>query len=147
MKTLVAALLVCFSCFGQEPPKDEKVRVYVYRYKQFVGSALEPSVFADDTQLARMDNGRFFIVEVSPGAHTFRANDKQSGIALDAKAGTTYYIRVEVVAGFMKGHGRLVLTQPEQGQFEIGKLEYLGKDKIKDSRVLPNSLPPAKPAT
>src|SRR5258707_9599036 len=45
----------------------DKARVFVYRYKQFVGSALEPSVYCDENQLARMDNGRFFIVELPPG--------------------------------------------------------------------------------
>jgi hypothetical protein len=36
--------------------------VYFYRCKQFVGSALAPSVFCDDSQLARMENGRFFVM-------------------------------------------------------------------------------------
>jgi hypothetical protein len=35
----------------------------VYRYKQFVGSALSPSVWCDETELARMENGRYFTVK------------------------------------------------------------------------------------
>lgn len=44
--------------------KASKATVYVYRYKQFVGAALEPSVYCDDVQLARMSNGRYFTVKV-----------------------------------------------------------------------------------
>jgi len=43
-----------------KPIKASKATVYVYRYKQFVGSALSPSVWCDGTELARMENGRYF---------------------------------------------------------------------------------------
>src|SRR5689334_16492483 len=83
--------------------------VFVYRYKQFVGSALEPSVYCDDAQLARMDNGRYFSVKLEPGKHVFHSNDRQSGVELNVEPGQQYFIRVEMAAGFMKGRGRLVL--------------------------------------
>lgn len=113
-------------------PSDTQSTVYVYRYKQFAGSALEPSVYCDDSELAKMDNGRYFIAKLAPGKHTFRSNDKQAGIEIDLKAGEEYYIRVEIAAGFMKGHGRLVMMQKEQGAYEIKKLKPLDADKIKD---------------
>src|SRR5262252_11158775 len=83
---------------AQEPstPKQPTSVVYVYRYKQFVGSALAPSVYCDEVQLARMENGRYFAVKLDAGKHSFRSNDTQSGIELDAKAGHEYYIRVEI---------------------------------------------------
>jgi Protein of unknown function (DUF2846) len=112
--------------------QDSQVTVYVYRYKQFVGSALSPSVFCDENELARMDNGKFFVAKLAPGKHVFRSNDKQAGIEADLKAGQDYYIRVELATGFMKGHGRLVLVAPEQGTYEIKSLKPLGGDRIKD---------------
>ena len=33
---------------------SSKATVYVYRYKQFVGGALSPSVYCDETELARI---------------------------------------------------------------------------------------------
>ncbi len=111
---------------------DSKVTVYIYRYKQFAGWALEPSVYCDEKELAKMDNGRFFKVILDPGKHTFQSNDKQSGIELDLKIGEEYFIRVEIVTGFWKGHGRLVLVSKEQGGFEIKKLQQLDKKKVKD---------------
>jgi hypothetical protein len=114
--------------------KPAKATVYVYRYKQFVGSALAPSVFCDEAQLARMDNGRYFAVKIDPGKHTFRSNDPQSGLELNVKAGEEYFVRVELATGFMKGHGRLVLMSPEQGSYELKskKLKPLDEDKVVD---------------
>lgn len=145
MRSVVTAFLalafLVVSAFAQEAPasqsaaaKQSKGTVYVYRYKQFVGSALEPSVYCDETQLARMDNGRYFAVSVEPGKHTFHANDKQSGLELDVKPGEKYFIRVELVAGMMKGHGRLVLMAPEQGSYELSskKLKPLDAAKVVD---------------
>jgi hypothetical protein len=132
--------LASLYAFAQESatPNQQKSTIYVYRYKQFVGSALAPSVYCDEVQLARMENGRYFALSVDPGQHNFRSNDAQSGIQLDTKPGQEYFIRVEIATGFMKGHGRLVLTSPEQGRYELqtSKLKPLDADKVSDrSRV------------
>ena len=118
------------------PSGTGNATVYVYRYKQFVGAAIEPSVFCDETEVARMDNGRYFTVAVKPGKHVFRSNDKQSVIELETEGGAVYYLRVEIATGFMKGHGRLVLMQPGQGSVEIRKLQPLGADKVKDNSLV-----------
>ncbi|HWG59657.1 MAG TPA: DUF2846 domain-containing protein [Candidatus Acidoferrales bacterium] len=115
-------------------PQDSHATVYVYRYKQFVGKALSPSVYCDDSELARMENGRFFVVTLPPGNHVFRSNDKQAGVAVDLKAGEKYYVRVEIATGFMKGHGRVLSVPPDQGSYEIKKLKPLDSDKVKDTQ-------------
>jgi hypothetical protein len=139
---LLANLLTGLLTFAQEPAtvppaadiKEAQATVYVYRYKQFVGSALEPSVYCDEVQLARMDNGRYFAVRIDPGKHTFHSNDPQSGVALDLKPGQRYFIRVEIATGLMKGHGRLTLMSPEQGGYELksSKLKPLDAGKVVD---------------
>jgi hypothetical protein len=70
-------------------PSDtsSQATLYFYCYKQFVGSALSPSIYCDDAELARVDNGKYFTVTLAPGHHTFRSNDKESGIELDPKPG------------------------------------------------------------
>ena len=130
---------------GPQPQGEEaKASVYIYRYKQFVGAALEPSIYCDETQLARMDNGRYFVVKLDPGKHTFRSNDKQSGVELDLKAGEEYYLRVEIATGFWKGRGRLVLTQKEQGAYELKKLKPLDAGKVVDRSKVAVAEPPIK---
>jgi hypothetical protein len=118
--------------------KPSKATVYIYRYKQFVGSALAPSVWCDETELARMENGRYFTVKLDPGKHNFRSNDKQSGIELDMKAGEQYFVRVEIATGFAKGHGRLVLMSPEQGTYELksSKMKPLDSNKVVNATLV-----------
>src|SRR5258708_28684375 len=147
---ILGLLIFCFTglaAIAQEPTADSqkttdakpsKATVYVYRYKQFVGGALAPSVYCDETELARMENGRYFTVKLDPGKHNFRSNDKQSGTELDAKAGQEYFLRVEIATGFMKGHGRLILTSPEQGGYELkaSKLKPLDSNKVVNARLV-----------
>jgi len=142
---LVLAISLC-SLFAtaQEPTqptadtKPSKATVYIYRYKQFVGSALAPSIYCDGTELARMENGRYFTANLEPGKHSFTSNDKQSGIDLDTKAGEEYFVRVEIASGFAKGHGRLVLVSREQGGYELksDKLKPLDANKVVSKDVV-----------
>ena len=152
---LIAALAVSSAtfAFAQDPkptesPSAEKTEasqpkadsqmatVYFYRIKQFAGSGLEPSVYCDDKELARMDNGRYFGVTLAPGKHTCRMGDKQTGFEIDMKAGEEYYGKVSLEAGFWKGHGRLTFVQKEQGAFEMKKVKLLGADKVKDRSLV-----------
>jgi len=88
-----------------------------------------------------MDNGRFFIISLAPGKHVFRSNDKQSGVELDVKSGQIYYLRVDVAnVNAVKGaQGRLVKTDPEQGEYEVKQLRTLDDDKIKDRTLVVGS--------
>jgi hypothetical protein len=148
MKVLFAfVLMMSLVAVAEEPAattapamdgKASKATIYIYRYKQFVGSALEPSVYCDDVQLARMSNGRYFTVKVDAGKHTFHSNDKQSGIELDVKPGQEYFVRLEIATGFMKGHGRLILMTPEQAGYELksDKLKPLDASKVANAAMV-----------
>ena len=115
--------------------------VYVYRPKKMVGSALEPSVFVDDVELARMDNGRYFAIKVKPGKHIIRMTDDKKGYALDMGAGQTYYFRVGIEAGVWKGQGKLTLDDADRAVAEIKKLKFIGPEKVKASSLVID-LPP-----
>jgi hypothetical protein len=101
----------------------------VYRQKRFTGSALAPSIYVDDKQIARVGNGRRFTMRLLPGSHAVRSDDKSSAITLDAKAGQDYYIRVEEATGFWKGHGKLTLVMPEQGSPEYKLQKPVEEDR------------------
>jgi hypothetical protein len=135
-----AAVLLAWitNSYAAPAASPDKALVYIYRYKQFTGSAVEPSVYCDESQLARMDNGRYFLIALAPGRHQFRSNDPQSGLEVDAKAGQAYYLRVDIVnVRFFKGaQGRLVKTDPEQGAYELKQLKPLDVGKIKDRTLV-----------
>lgn len=141
---LAPLVLALAPAFGQEASAGATARIIFYRYKQFAGSGLEPSIYCDEVQLARMDNGRYVVVQLPVGRHTCRSNDKQSGVELELRPGQDYFIRVEIATGFWKGHGRLVVTAPEQAAYEVRKLKPLGPDKIMDKqRVVGGEYQPA----
>jgi hypothetical protein len=104
--------------------------VVFYRIRRFVGSALEPSVYCNDQELANMDNGRYFRAALTPGPYVCRSTDS-TVVSFDLSPGETRYMRVEILTGFMKGHGVLREVPPKQGEIEIQKLKPADADHIK----------------
>lgn len=116
--------------------KDEMVTVYVYRPGKLVGKALEPSVFCDGVELARMDNGRFLTLKLKPGKHMVHLTDKKKGFQTDMGGGQVYYFRVGIEMGMWKGQGKITLDDAERGAEEIKKLKPLDGSKIKDHTMV-----------
>jgi hypothetical protein len=115
------------------PAADAKmVQLHVYRQKRGINSTFMPSIFVDDKQVARVSNGSHLTIKLSAGSHNIRSDDNSSAIALDAKAGQEYYIRVDEIVG-LKARGKLTMMTPEQGGPEY-KLEKPLEDKHKIAR-------------
>lgn len=121
-----------------EQPKatTTKATVYVYRYSQYYGKAVRPSVFVNGRDVARIQSGRYVALALDPGRHTFSSNDRQAEIELDVASETTYFLRVDIATGVLKGHGRLVLMMKEQGAAEIRKVQPASSSMIKDTSLL-----------
>ena len=139
-------LILPFVLAAQDGPTDstDKARVFVYRYKQYVGSALKPSIYCNETDVARVQNGRYVALELAPGKYAFRSNDKQSQIDLDLKSGQQYYIRIDIAVGMWKGHGRLTLVAPEQGAGEVKQMKAADSGMVKDKTFLAAGFVPMK---
>jgi hypothetical protein len=113
---------------------EAKAMVYVYRNRNSSGPPPNsPSVFCDEQELARMQNGRYFSVRLDAGKHSFRSTDGQSVADLDVKAGQSYYIRGEVVPVRLKPRGRVTVMSVEQGASETRTLKPLDSGMVKDS--------------
>ena len=115
---------------------SEEATVFIYRPNKYVGKALEPSVFVDETELARMDNGRFFALKLKPGKHIIRMTDDKKGYAIDMGPGQTYFFRIGIEMGMFKGHGKITLDDKERAVEEIKKLKFIGQDKIKATALV-----------
>ena len=144
---LIAVLTPLFHprAAAQEPAKvsSDRVRVNVYRYKQYMGKGLRPSIYVDENDVARLQDGRYVALALAPGTHTFRSNDQQSQVELNLKAGQEYYLRIDIAPGMWKGHGRLTLVQPEQGAGELEKMKPADAGMIKDGEFLAAGFQPA----
>lgn len=120
--------------------------LHVYRHRRYVGSALAPSIFVDDKQVARVGNGRRFTAKLTPGIHGIRSDDKSSAVSLDVKPGQEYYVRVDEEPGAWKGHGKLTLLQAEQGKPEYALAQPVEPDRqiakgmlVEDSETSPSA--------
>jgi hypothetical protein len=137
-------LFLPFVLAAQDSPKAPaaKARVVVYRYKQYAGVALRPSIYCNEKDVARVQSGRYVALALAPGKYSFRSNDKQSQIVLDLKPGREYYIRIDIAVGMWKGHGRLTLVQPEQGVGEVQQMKPADAGMVKDSEFLADDFVP-----
>ena len=78
-----------------------------------------------------MQDGRCLVLALTRGKHQFRSTNAQSRIDIDLKVGQSYYIRVDIAAGFPKGYGRLTLMLPEQGESEIRQVKPVDRDMVR----------------
>ena len=116
--------------------KDGWAVVFIYRPEKWLGYMQEPSVFVDDTELVRMDNGRYFAVKIPPGKHMIHMTNKKRSFVVDMGAGETYYFRVAIEQGLSKQHGKLTLEDAVTGRKEISKLKFIGDNKIKAPQLV-----------
>ena len=93
-------------------------------------------MFIDGTELARMDNGRYFALKMKPGKHIVHMTDEKKGYAIDMGPGQTYFFRIGLEAGTWKGQGKILLDEAERGIKEVKKIEFIGKDKIKAPTIV-----------
>jgi hypothetical protein len=105
----------------QKPAPAATATICFYRPHRFEGAALKPPVIVDEVDVAHLHNGDAVQVTVSPGSHKLHSNDKSTGIELDAKAGQTYFVRVDIKTGGWKGHGQVTLIDPQEGKYEFSQ--------------------------
>ncbi|OFV99996.1 MAG: hypothetical protein A3H28_14910 [Acidobacteria bacterium RIFCSPLOWO2_02_FULL_61_28] len=137
---LVAGLVLVTTMSLQA--QDSPQTIYVYRYKEGGGFLnVKFPIYLDDREVARIENGRFFVIRVKPGDHILRSNDKQSGIQLSAQQ---TFIRIEPCnhCPGWKVAGRVSLEGPEQAVVELKKLKYSDAKDIKDNNLVLLSAPP-----
>ena len=121
----------------QTPQSAEgKAVVIVYRPGKLVGKALEPSVFCDGTEVARMDNGRYFVLLLEPGEHRIHMTQDYKRVDLKLGAGEVAYVRIKVVMAMMKGRGEPWLSNEADASKHLKTMEPLGADKIKNTTLV-----------
>ncbi len=98
--------------------EGEEALVVFYRPWREGGELLNTSVFVDGVEIADLDNECYLPVRVPPGTHAFRSDEEGDAFSLDLAPGSVSYVRIDLVHGVWKGHGRLLLVDPIQGRAE-----------------------------
>lgn len=120
----------------QGKSKESMAVVLISRLKDFGTRNYRPSVYVDDTELARAQNGRYLVARVGAGKHTFRAEDPAYAVEMDLQQGGCYFFRVEMATGFWKAHGRLVSVTKEQGLADLKRLTPIDASHVKDKAAV-----------
>ncbi len=113
--------------------KEPKAIIIIGRLKDFGTRNWRPSVYVDETELARSQNGRYLVAKVDPGKRTVRAEDPKYSLQIELKAGDCYFFRVEIASGFAKAHGRLVGLTPEQSASDLKRQTPIDPSHVKDT--------------
>ncbi len=95
-----------------------------------------PAVGSVITELARMDNGRYFALRLKPGKHIVHMTNDKKGYAIDMGPDQTYYFRIGIEMGMWKGQGKITLDDSERAVQEIKKIKSIGQDKIKAPSIV-----------
>jgi hypothetical protein len=136
---LVAGIVGAGPCAGSQQVKEEgsskepKATIIIGRLKDFGTRNWRPSVYVDEVELARSQNGRYLVAKVDPGKRTVRAEDPKYSLHIELKAGDCYFFRVEIASGLAKAHGRLVGLTPEQGASDLKFLTPIDPSHVKDT--------------
>ena len=129
----IAIILASIRCFAQGDPKAEPtVEVVVYRAKQLTARFKAIQFFCDERITADLNNGRYFVLSLAPGLHTFRGSDKGTSVQLDIHAGEKYFIRAEQAAGMWKATQQITSVDAALAHSEMYDLKPVPKDKIWD---------------
>jgi hypothetical protein len=136
MKTLItiALMLSSIGCFAQAPTPEPAptVKVVVYRAKQFTSRFRALQFYCDERIAADLNNGRYFLLSLAPGIHTFRGADKGTSIQLDIHPGGKYFIRAEQAVGEFKGTQQITSVDALLAHSEMYDLKPVSVDKIWD---------------
>lgn len=100
----------------------------IYRPRNSFGGWVSATVLLDGRELVNMDNGRVFVFPIPTGRHVVEMDNKKSGTEVTLGAGSSVFLKVEMVPGTWHGSGKLTQVAPEQGEFESQRLE-LGSPK------------------
>ena len=133
-------------------PSQRKAIVCIYRVGRFTGSASHDELYINDTHLAKLLNGEYAFMEVSPGTVIVNglpkmyyggiiqsvgaaANDarkkEQERARFEAEAGKTYYFKW--TAGTMATGIKVTPVDPSVGAKEMSKLHISKPPEDKDA--------------
>ncbi|GAB2517579.1 DUF2846 domain-containing protein [Spirosoma aerophilum] len=81
-------------------PHDDFASIYIYRGRQYFGSALNYALFANGEKICKLSNNRFIEYKTKPGKLSLTAHTggvglikKETGLDLTVEAGKKYYVK------------------------------------------------------
>lgn len=104
-------------------PKEGKGQIVVFRPSKFAGAAIKYKVREGEKELGQLSNGRYFVVQVEPGPHTYVVHSEAKDVTnIEVEAGETYFLVGSVSMGFMAGRPNLSPSDAAAFEAVMGKM-------------------------
>jgi hypothetical protein len=83
-------------------------QIVFFRPSRMVGMALSFVVREDARELGQLANGKYFVVTVTPGSHSYAVHSEATDrLTLEVEAGETYFVQQTIQMGFVAGRPNL----------------------------------------
>jgi hypothetical protein len=93
---------------GLQAPSEGMGQIVFFRPSKFVGGAIGYKVRENDTELGKLANGSYFVVQVAPGPHAYVVHSEAKDVLnIEVEAGETYYVIGGVTMGVLAGRPNL----------------------------------------
>lgn len=89
-------------------PAEGMAQIVFFRPSKFAGSAVIFKVREGETELGKLKSGRYFIVDTSPGSHSYVVHSEAKDVLdLEVDAGETYYVMGSIGMGVLAARPNL----------------------------------------
>lgn len=107
------------------PLAADKGRIYFYRPSNAQGAAIQPSIMLNGEKVGNSKPGGFFYVDRAPGGYEISCSTEVvRKTHLTLAAGQERYVETNITAGFLAGHVRPEVMDPEEGAVAIQSMHY-----------------------
>lgn len=109
---------------GLQAPSEGMGQIVFFRPSKFVGGAIGYKVRENDTELGKLANGSYFVVQVAPGPHAYVVHSEAKDVLnIEVEAGETYYVIGGVTMGVLAGRPNLSPSDEATFAGIVGKLK------------------------
>lgn len=93
---------------GLAAPEAGKGQVVFFRPSKMMGAAIGYKVREGETELGKLRNGTYFVIQVEPGKHDYTVHSEAKDVlTLEVDAGETYFVQGGVSMGVLAGRPNL----------------------------------------
>jgi hypothetical protein len=99
--------------------------LFVYRPKNFVGSAIAYDLHLDNSVVCRVKNNTKFEIKIRKEGQVevWAKTEKKESVLLNVKYGEKYFLKCSVEMGALVGRPGLTLIYPAQGELDYSQMK------------------------
>ena len=96
-------------------PAPGKGQVVFYRPGKYAGWAIRCTVREDGKMIARVGNGKYYVMATEPGAHAYTAKTESTDtVRVEVEPDETTYVKCGITMGLMAGRPNLTPSTAEE---------------------------------